>query len=136
MIPISVAALMVRDNRVFLGKRRDGSMRGFWELPGGKCELGETPEEALRRELREELDLEVEVDRRCVSVRFFHRGKERELQVFRVHETNQAWTPPVELPEHTETGWFSTRELANMKATLVDSDREALSRLPGMLLKD
>lgn len=57
-----VGAIFVRDGKILAAQRGPGSsMAGYWEFPGGKIEPGETPEEALARELREELKLDVEV---------------------------------------------------------------------------
>ena len=55
-----VAAVVVRGDRVLLSRRPPGKhLAGLWEFPGGKVEEGETPEEALVREVREELGLEI-----------------------------------------------------------------------------
>jgi 8-oxo-dGTP diphosphatase len=56
LLLVAAAALIDEDGRVLLAKRPDGkSMAGLWEFPGGKVQQGETPEEALVREVREEL---------------------------------------------------------------------------------
>ena len=60
IILVVAAALIDVDNRVLIAERPPGkSMAGLWEFPGGKVAQGETPEQALIRELREELDIEV-----------------------------------------------------------------------------
>lgn len=55
------AAIIVRDGKVFATQRGYGEWQGWWEFPGGKIEAGECPEDALVREIREELDAEIEV---------------------------------------------------------------------------
>lgn len=61
LLIVAAAALVDGDGRVLLARRPKGkAMAGFWEFPGGKLDEGETPEEALVRELREELGIEAE----------------------------------------------------------------------------
>lgn len=56
-----VAAVICRENRIFAVQRGYGDYKDRWEFPGGKVEEGESPQEALKREIREELDTEIEV---------------------------------------------------------------------------
>ena len=56
-----VAAIIIKDGKVFATQRGYGEWQGWWEFPGGKIEAGESPEAALVREIREELDAEIEV---------------------------------------------------------------------------
>ena len=56
-----VAAVIFKDGRVFATQRGYGEFKDGWEFPGGKIEPGESPEDALRREIREELEVEVNV---------------------------------------------------------------------------
>ena len=56
-----VAAIIIKNEKVFATQRGYGDFKGGWEFPGGKIDTGETPEEALVREIKEELDTEIEV---------------------------------------------------------------------------
>lgn len=55
------AAIIIHDNQIFATQRGYGEFKDGWEFPGGKIEEGETPQEALAREIKEELDTEIEV---------------------------------------------------------------------------
>ena len=65
-----VAAVLVRDGRVFATQRGYGEFKDKWEFPGGKMEAGEGREEALRREIREELDAEIAVGKLLCTVEY------------------------------------------------------------------
>lgn len=56
-----VAAIIRKENMIFATQRGYGEFKDGWEFPGGKIEFGETPQQALIREIREELDVEIEV---------------------------------------------------------------------------
>ena len=81
-----VAAIIIRDAQVFATQRGYGEFRGWWEFPGGKMEAGESPQMALKREIREELDAEIEVN-------------EHEAATWLTHETLRSvkWLPADEI---------------------------------------
>lgn len=76
---LNVVAAIIRDkDLIFATQRGYGEYEGWWEFPGGKIEAGETPEDALIREIREELAVTVEVERFITEVEYdypeFHLG--------------------------------------------------------------
>jgi len=65
-----VAAIIKENEKYFVTQRGYGEYKGWWEFPGGKIENGESKEEALKREIREELATEIEIDRFITTVQF------------------------------------------------------------------
>ena len=65
-----VAAIIINDGKVFATQRGYGEFKDGWEFPGGKIDAGETPEEALVREIKEDLDTEVEVKELLETVEY------------------------------------------------------------------
>ena len=63
-----VAAVIKKDNTIFATQRGYGDYKDMWEFPGGKMEAGESPEAALKREIQEELETEIEVGRLIKTV--------------------------------------------------------------------
>jgi 8-oxo-dGTP diphosphatase len=83
-----VAALIVRDSKILVcQRRRDDTHSLLWEFPGGKMEAGETPQQALLRELREELGVESTIGRELFRARHIFSDSSRELQLifFQAH---------------------------------------------------
>ena len=72
MKTIEVVAAIIHDaeGRIFATQRGYGDMKDGWEFPGGKMEQGETPEEALEREILEELDTRIQVERLVTTVEY------------------------------------------------------------------
>ena len=69
-----VAAIIRRGNEIFATQRGYGEYKDWWEFPGGKIEPGETAEEAVVREIKEELDTEVNVDKYITTVEYDYPG--------------------------------------------------------------
>jgi len=65
-----VAAIIRKEDKIFATQRGYGDFKDWWEFPGGKMEAGETPEEALKREIREELSTEISVDEFLCTVEY------------------------------------------------------------------
>jgi len=107
-----VAAVIEREDRILICQRRRGQAHELkWEFPGGKVESGETPEDALRRELREELAIEAVLDHEITRYEYAYPGRSPILLIFfrvaqfageprnLVFETI-AWEPRQRLPEY------------------------------------
>lgn len=104
------AALILRGDEVLICQRKAGSPMGLkWEFPGGKIEPGESPEQALRRELDEELGIQASIGTKIAHLRHNYRsGGAVDLQFFAVHSfegelVNQIfeeirWSPLRDLP--------------------------------------
>lgn len=83
-----VAALILREGQILVCQRRAGQPMGLkWEFPGGKIELGETPEQALRRELEEELGIEATIGHEVAhTLHNYRNGGAVDLRFFVVRE--------------------------------------------------
>ena len=77
-----VGAAIMKDNKVLIAQRRDGELKGKWEFPGGKIEEGETPQQALQREIKEELDIDVSVLNRIDSSYWEYTDRNINLSVY------------------------------------------------------
>jgi 8-oxo-dGTP diphosphatase len=120
------AAIMEEGGRVFVARRGPGRhLSGKWEFPGGKVEPGETPEQALRRELAEELGITCEIGEFLCAAVFEGHEPALELLVYRVRRIGGV----IELREHVEARWVAPADLADLD--LPESDRMVVGRLFG-----
>ena len=123
----STAAIVVRKGKVLVLRRSTGSIAGSWEFPGGKVDPGESPEEALRRELREELGVEASVHEELARASFTHRRRDFELRAFRTDLDDTGFV----LTDHDAVQWLRLEELNGV--SLADSDRKLLPTLKDVL---
>lgn len=114
-IPV-VAAVLEREGRYLVCRRPDHKRHGgLWEFPGGKVLEGETPREAVRRELSEELEL----DATEVGDVLFTADDGDAPYVIEFVETLASGRPV--LHEHTDVGWFDPRELSALPLAPADA---------------
>ena len=105
-----VAAVIGKDGRVLIAKRQQGDkLAGKWEFPGGKIDPGETAEEALKRELHEELDIETEILGFICSSHYDYEHLSVELLAYRVKHISGDITPYV----HDEVKWVLPDDLCS-----------------------
>jgi 8-oxo-dGTP diphosphatase len=112
------AALIVRGGQVLIGQRRpDQPMALLWEFPGGKIEQGESPEQALVRELDEELGIRAIIGPRVTRVRHNYRhGGAVDLQFFAVHE----FSGELQNRIYHEVRWVRLEELPSYEFLAAD----------------
>ena len=106
-----VAAIIVHDGRIFATRRGYGDWRGYWEFPGGKVEPEETPEEALVREIREELATEISVDRYVTTVEWDYPTFHLSMRCYLCHVVSGSLT----LLEHEAAAWLDREHLHSVK---------------------
>lgn len=121
---IRVAAAVIRkDGRIFATQRGYGPWKDSWEFPGGKIEPGETPEEALVREIREELDTEIEVTGNMAHVEYDYPDFHLSMDCLECRILSGELT----LKEHESARWLLPEELDSVN--WLPADRTLVSRL-------
>ena len=106
-----VAAIIKENEKYFATQRGYGEFKGWWEFPGGKIENGESKEEALKREIREELATEIEIDRFITTVQFDYPEFHLIMHCFICHIT--AGQP--QLLEAKAAKWLDKNDLASVE---------------------
>ena len=103
-----VAAIIRKSDRIFATQRGYGDFKDGWEFPGGKIEEGETPEEALAREIREELDAEINVGDYLMTVEYDYPAFHLSMDCF---WAELAPNSDMKLLEHEAAKWLKLNEL-------------------------
>ncbi len=116
-----VAAVIREGDRIFATQRGYGDYKDYWEVPGGKIEAGESPEEALIREIREELDTCIEVGAYLTTVEYDYPAFHLCMECYWAKVVSGALT----LREHEAARWLGKDELASVP--WLPADRTILS---------
>ncbi len=106
-----VAAIIIDGDHVFATQRGYGDWKDYWEFPGGKIEPGETPEEALCREITEELDTEITVGEKITTIEYNYPEFHLSMDCFLA----EAKKGNLILKEHEAARWLSLSELRHVK---------------------
>ncbi len=122
-IPV-VAGFLKKNQKVLIGQRpENNSLAGFWEFPGGKIELGESPEEALARELKEELGIDASIgDLKLSCTHSFE-----EVGIIILFYEVLFWKGEPKAQHHMMLDWISPAELE--QRTIPDANRKILPRI-------
>ena len=113
-----VAAIIYKDGAYFATQRGYGEFEGMWEFPGGKIEPDESSEDALKREIQEELGIDITIDQFLCTTEYdypsFHLTMHCYLCGIKAGE--------IELREHKSAQWLTTETLDSVEWLLADKD--------------
>ena len=106
------AAIIINNGKIFACQRGYGEWKDWWEFPGGKLESGETPEDALMREIREELSIEISIDRHLTTVDYDYPNFHLTMHCY-ICQLKDDLQP--HLLEHEAARWLCRSELEEVK---------------------
>ena len=113
-----VAAVIRKGDRIFATQRGYGDFKDRWEFPGGKVEAGETPQEALEREIREELCAEINIESYIDTVEWDYPAFHLTMHCFMCSLRSEA----LHLNEHEAAQWISKEEAGSLDWLPADRD--------------
>ncbi|MGD1819218.1 MAG: (deoxy)nucleoside triphosphate pyrophosphohydrolase [Pleomorphochaeta sp.] len=123
---ITTAGICFKEDKVLIGKRIDkGSIANKWEFPGGKNRWGESVEDTLKREFKEELNVDIEVGEELASCDFVNKDTHYFLKAHQVFLKKDL--DDNDLSVHTELKWETLNNLDNYK--FADSDKKIIEQL-------
>ncbi|MBW2449240.1 MAG: (deoxy)nucleoside triphosphate pyrophosphohydrolase [Deltaproteobacteria bacterium] len=104
------AAILAKNNKIIIAKRGpDDELANKWEFPGGKIEIDETPEQCLKREMKEEFDIDISVGEYLGSSIYHYDHLSIELLAYRTY-----WEGgEIDLKDHDDFKWISLEQLAD-----------------------
>lgn len=105
-----VAAIIQNENKILATKRGYGEFINMWEFPGGKIESGETKDEALIREIKEELNVKINVDKFALDVEYQYPNFYLFMSCFMCSIKEGS----IELLEHNDAKWITKEELDSL----------------------
>lgn len=117
-IEVVAAVIIDADRRIFATQRGYGEWKDWWEFPGGKIEPDETPEQALRREIREELDADIQVGELLRTIDYDYPKFHLTMHCYRCTLADGHLT----LLEHEAAQWLKPAELNSVKWLPADED--------------
>jgi 8-oxo-dGTP diphosphatase len=124
---VAACALVDADGRVLLAKRPPGKpLAGLWEFPGGKIEPGETPEGALIRELKEELDIDVAA--KCLAPLSFASHSYPEFHLLMPLFVCRRWDGDIAPQQGQELAWVRAQKLADYATPPADEPLKVVLR--------
>ena len=123
-----VAAIIRKGDKIFATQRGYGEWKDWWEFPGGKMEVGETREEALVREIREELSTEISVDEFFCTIDYDYPKFHLTMHCYLCSLTTEA----LHLNEHEAARWLTKDELDSVK--WLPADVEVIQKLRTALM--
>ena len=123
-----VAAIIVKEGEVFATQRGYGEFKGWWEFPGGKIESDECPQEALVREIREELDAEIEVGELLETVEWDYPNFHLTMHCFICSLLSES----LHLNEHEAAAWLTRETLHSVK--WLPADEGVLAKIEELFL--
>ena len=125
MKQIEVVAAIIHDtqSRIFATQRGYGEWKDYWEFPGGKMEPGESPEEALKREIWEELETRIVVERFVQTVEYDYPKFHLTMHCYWCHVESGSLT----LKEHEAAKWLSIDQLDSVN--WLPADLEVIKKL-------
>lgn len=113
-----VAAIVQKENKILATKRGYGEFINMWEFPGGKIESGETKEQALVREIKEELNIEISVDKFAIDIEYQYPNFYLFMSCFMCSIKEGS----IELLEHNDGKWITKEELNTLNWLPADID--------------